>query len=87
MGRCNRYSSINIKQFLIAILLNKNNISIDALKFGTFEQNPTIVTRNIPIGYKYFCTDKQSVEGATNGIEIIHKGNNIWCDAFGREIS
>lgn len=67
--------------------VDENNISIDALKFGTFEQKPTIAAHNIPIGYKYFCTDKQSIEGGINGIEIIHKGNNIWCDALGREIS
>ena len=57
------------------------------LKFGTFEQKPTIAAHNIPIGYKYFCANKQSIEGGTDGIEIIHKGNNIWCDALGREIS
>ena len=67
--------------------VDENNVSIDALKFGTFEQKPTIAAHNIPIGYKYFCTDKQSTEGGTDGIEIIHKGNNVWCDALGREIS
>ena len=35
----------------------------------------------------YFCTDKQSTEGGTNGIEIIHKGNNVWVDALGRVVS
>ena len=67
--------------------VDENNVSIDALKFGTFEQKPTIASHNIPIGYKYFCTDKQSVEGGTDGIEIIHKGNNTWVDALGRELS
>ena len=66
--------------------VDENNISIDALKFGTFEQKPTIAAHNISIGYKYFCTDKQSTEGGTDGIEIIHKGNNIWVDALGREV-
>lgn len=67
--------------------VDENNISIDTLKFGTFNQKPTIDTHNIPIGYKYFCTDRQSTEGGTNGIEIIHKGNNVWVDALGRVIS
>lgn len=67
--------------------VDENNISINALKYGTFDQKPTVSNHNIPIGYKYFCTDKQTVEGSTNGIEIIHKGNDVWCDALGRTIS
>ena len=64
--------------------VDENNISIKALKFGTFGQKPTIAAHNIPIGYKYFCTDKQTTEGQSNGIMIYHKGNNIWVDALGR---
>lgn len=66
--------------------VDENNISVDALKFGTFEQKPTTDIHNIPIGYKYFCTDRQTIEGTTNGIEIIHKGNNIWVDVLGRVV-
>ena len=52
-------------------------------KSGTFASRPI----NSPIGFKYFCTDKQTSEGATNGIMIYHKGNNVWVDALGRIIS
>ena len=52
-------------------------------KSGTFASRPI----NSPIGFKYFCTDKQTSEGATNGIMIYHKGNNVWVDALGRVIS
>ena len=50
---------------------------------GTFAEKPS----NVQIGYRYFCTDKQTTEGATDGIEIIHKGNNVWVDALGRVVS
>lgn len=42
---------------------------------------------NIPIGYMYFCTDKQTVEGTLNGIPIFYKGTDIWVDSLGRVIS
>lgn len=51
--------------------------------YGNFANKPD----GAPIGFVYFCTDRQTPEGATNGIEIIHKGNNVWVDAFGRVIS
>ena len=63
-----------------------NNVNIDAKSSGTFAQKPTVENHFISVGFKYFCTDKQTVEGAINGIEIIHKGNNIWVDALGRTI-
>ena len=52
---------------------------------GTFSDKP--IATDIYVGFKYFCTDKQTVEGATNGIEIIHKGNDVWVDALGRVVS
>jgi hypothetical protein len=55
--------------------------------YGTFSQKPSVSANLIPIGYKYFCTDKKTAEGASNGIEIIHKGNDVWVDALGRTIS
>lgn len=58
---------------------NKNSV------YGLFADKPN--ANNIGIGYKYFCTDRQTTEGSTNGIEIIHKGNNIWVDALGRIVS
>lgn len=52
---------------------------------GAFSDKP--IATDIYVGFKYFCTDKQTVEGATDGIEIIHKGNNVWVDALGRVVS
>lgn len=37
--------------------------------------------------FTYFCTDKQTSEGSTNGIMIYHKGGNVWVTALGRVIS
>lgn len=59
---------------------------------GTFANKPTVSANSIPIGFKYFCTDKQSPEQAVidpsvYGIEIIHKGNDAWVDALGRVVS
>jgi hypothetical protein len=50
---------------------------------GTFANKPT----GVNVGFQYFCTDKQTTEGATNGIEITYKGNDVWVDALGRVIS
>lgn len=53
---------------------------------GIFDQKPT-VEQGVGIGFAYFCTDKQTEEGTSNGIMIYHKGNNVWVDALGRVIS
>ena len=50
---------------------------------GLFSQRPN----NPQVGFAYFCTDKQTSEGSTNGIMIYHKGDNVWVDALGRVIS
>lgn len=50
---------------------------------GMFSNKPN----NPSIGYSYFCTDRQTTEGTTNGIIIYHKGNNVWIDALGRVVS
>lgn len=55
-------------------------------KDGLFSQKP-VPSLNLPIGFSYFCTDRQTSEGASNGIMIYYKGNNIWVDALGRVIS
>lgn len=57
--------------------------SIEYLKTGNFSQKPS----NPNIGFAYFCTDKQTSEGATDGIMIYHKGDNVWVDALGRVVS
>lgn len=51
--------------------------------YGLFNNKPT-EEQGISVGFAYFCTDKQTSEGSTNGIMIYHKGNNIWVDALGR---
>lgn len=63
-----------------------DGINADIKRLGTFAQKPT-TTDNIPVGFAYFCTDKQTTEGTTNGIMIYHKGNNVWVDALGRVVS
>ena len=52
--------------------------------YGNFLDRPTVSAYNIPIGFRYFCIDKKTSEGNTEGIEIIHKGNDVWVDALGR---
>lgn len=52
---------------------------------GVFANKPA--SSDIYVGFRYFCTDKQTTEGATNGIEIIHKGSDVWVDALGRTVS
>lgn len=63
--------------------VDTNGILADVLRAGNFSQKPNAV----PVGFAYFCTDKQTTEGSTNGIMIYHKGNNVWVDALGRVIS
>lgn len=55
-------------------------------EYGTFAKKPTS-GMGIDVGFRYFCTDKQTTEGATDGIEIFHKGNDVWVDALGRIVS
>ena len=59
---------------------------INIVPSGTFDKKPT-TSQGISVGYSYFCTDKKTSEGDTDGIMIYHKGNNIWVDALGRVIS
>lgn len=63
-----------------------NGLNVEVKYSGTFSQKPTM-NNNIPIGFAYFCTDKQTTEGATNGIMIYYKGDNVWVDALGRVVS
>lgn len=58
---------------------------LGVLRSGTFEQKP--MKDDIYVGFAYFCTDRQTIEGTTNGIIIYHKGNDVWVDALGRVIS
>lgn len=49
---------------------------------GNFADKPI----STEIGFSYFCTDRQTTEGATDGIMIYHKGENVWVDALGRVV-
>lgn len=49
---------------------------------GTYANRPT----NPNVGQVYFCTDKQTTEGTTNGIPLYWNGTN-WVDALGRIVS
>ena len=62
--------------------IDSNSNNADFLNSGIFSQKPS----NPSIGFAYFCTDKQTTEGSTNGIMIYHKGDNVWVDALGRVI-
>lgn len=66
--------------------INSKGISIDLKEKGSFSEKP-ISSDNIPIGFSYFCTDKQTSEGSRNGIMIYYAGNNTWVDALGRVVS
>lgn len=65
------------------LYISDNNIIYTTNKgSGTFAEKPN----DAPIGFSYFCTDKQSAEGISNGITIYYKGNNVWVDALGRVV-
>lgn len=53
---------------------------------GTFDQKPSSAL-GIRIGFNYFCTDRQTEEGKSNGIMIYYKGDESWVDSLGREIN
>lgn len=52
---------------------------------GAYSEKP--LSKDIYVGFHYFCTDLQAQGGNTKGIEIIYKGNNEWVDALGRKVS
>ena len=66
--------------------VGNKEIVIGTPTYGNFSDRPNISTHNIPIGFRYFCTDKKTSEGNTPGIEILHRGSDIWVDALGRVI-
>lgn len=62
---------------------NPLNVKPYVISSGLFSDKP----KKPLIGFNYFCTDKQTTEGVTNGIMIYHKGDNVWVDALGRVVS
>ncbi len=63
--------------------VDSNGDSADIFHSGSFGYKPT----SPKIGFAYFCTNKQTTEGAIDGIMIYHKGNDVWVDALGRVVS
>lgn len=63
-----------------------NGVLSSTKSSGTFSQKPTS-EQNIPVGFAYYCTDKQTTEGSRNGIMIYYAGDNTWVDALGRVVS
>lgn len=59
-----------------------NDVDLTPITSGIFVNKPT----GVDVGYAYFCTDKQTTEGTTNGIIIYHKGGGVWVDALGRVV-
>ena len=53
---------------------------------GKFNDKP-LASTGIKVGFQYYCTDRLTTEGASYGIMIYHKGNNVWVDALGRVVS
>ena len=69
------------------ILIDINtNLPIGVKNTGTFNQKPTSA-QNIEIGFAYFCTDRKTSDGESDGITIYYKGNDVWVDALGRVVS
>lgn len=66
-------------------IVDENDIIIGVKREGLFSEKPK-KSDNIQIGFSYFCTDKKTEEGASNGIIIYHKGNDVWIDALGRVV-
>jgi hypothetical protein len=58
-------------------------IFVNTINAGVFANRP----EQPPIGFQYYCTDRQTPEGGMDGIQIYHKGGNTWIDALGRIVS
>lgn len=58
---------------------------ISAIPSGKFSERPNS-EQGIIKGFAYFCTDKQTEEGNTDGIMIYYKGEDTWVDALGRVV-
>lgn len=65
----------------------EDGVLAGTLRSGIFYYRPNIANNLIYVGFAYFCVDRQTTEGTTNGIMIYHKGDDIWVDALGRVVS
>jgi hypothetical protein len=61
--------------------IESDGATAGALRRGTFRFLPTT---GIYQGFTYFCTDKQTTEGGTDGIPLFFNGSDAWVDALGR---
>ena len=84
----------NLRELTAQVAEIEQDITNIKQSSGTFENKPN--GENIYIGFSYFCTDKQTTEGYTNGIMIFYKGQDttdpdnptdVWVDALGRIVS
>lgn len=75
------YVYTTVDKYYNIIYHHLNGDIVDKLS-GSFSNKP----KNVKVGYQYFCTDRQTSEGASNGIVIYYKGNNVWVDSLGRTI-
>lgn len=77
---------------LVAYLTNKKKYvdfegkDLNVKSSGVFSEKPN-ADQGIKVGFQFFCTDRKTSEGSTNGIMIYHKGDNVWVDALGRIVS
>lgn len=70
-------------------VINYNNckvVNYSINNSGTYDNKP-LPNQGISVGFGYFCTDKQTLEGTTNGIMIYYRGEGVWVDALGRVVS
>lgn len=65
----------------------EDGVLAGTLRTGVFYNRPNVANHLIYVGFAYFCTDRQTEDGASNGIMIYHKGEDVWVDALGRIIT
>ena len=83
-----QYFDLDLSKLLIfngEKFVTADGLPINVIKQGTFAQKPNSA-QGIEVGFQYFCTDKQTREGTTNGIMIYYKGGDVWVDALGRVV-
>lgn len=74
------YQGLEWSELLDSLISNYTE-ETEVATVGTYENVPTSPS----VGQSYFCTDKQTTEGATDGIVIYWNGTS-WVDALGRTV-
>ena len=67
----------------MGLLHNIESVKKGINRCGSFSDKPKV--SDIYIGFRYFCTDRQTPEGKSNGIDIVWNGE-FWVDALGRVV-